>query len=87
MGDLDGAASAYEAALAGFAEAGSVSWQDRTRTRSDLAILYRTRGDVARALPLQQQVVDELLLLVGEDHPDVKEARAELALLRKLQKG
>jgi hypothetical protein len=87
MGELDGAASAYESALAGFAEARSVSWKDRTRTRSDLAILYRTRGDVARALPLQQQVLDELLPLVGEDHPDVQEARAELALLRKLQKG
>jgi hypothetical protein len=45
------------------------------------------RGDVARALPLQQQVLDELLPLVGEDHPDVQEARAELALLHKLQKG
>jgi hypothetical protein len=87
MGDLDGAGSAYESALAGFAEAGSFSWKDRTRTRSDLAILYRMRGDVARALPLQQQVLDELLPLVGEDHPDVQEARAELALLRKLQKG
>jgi tetratricopeptide (TPR) repeat protein len=87
MGDLDGAAAAYEAALAGFTEGGGANWQDRTRTRSDLAILYRTRGDVARALPLQQQVLDELLPLVGEDHPDVQEARAELALLRKLQKG
>jgi hypothetical protein len=83
MGDLDGAAAAYEAALAGFAEAQSKGWQDRTRTRSDLAILYRTRGDAARALTLQQQVLDELLPLVGEDHPDVQEARAELALLRK----
>jgi hypothetical protein len=87
MGDLDGAAAAYEAALAGFAEAQSKGWQDRTRTRSDLAILYRTRGDTARALTLQQQVLDELLPLVGEDHPDVQEARAELALLRKLQKS
>jgi hypothetical protein len=87
MGDLDGAAAAYEAALAGFAEAQSKGWQDRTRTRSDLAILYRTRGDAARALTLQQQVLDELLPLVGEDHPDVQEARAELALLRKLQES
>jgi hypothetical protein len=87
MGDLDGAAAAYEAALAGFAEAQSKGWQDRTRTRSDLAILYRTRGDAARALTLQQQVLDELLPLLGEDHPDVQEARAELALLRKLQKS
>jgi tetratricopeptide (TPR) repeat protein len=87
MGDLDGAAAAYETALAGFAEARTTLWEDRTRTRSDLAILYRTRGDYARALPLQQQVLDELLPLVGEDHPDVKEARAELALLHKLKHG
>jgi tetratricopeptide (TPR) repeat protein len=86
MGDLDGAAAAYETALAVFAEGGSYRWQDRIRTRSDLAILYRTRGDVAHALALQQQVLDELLALVGEDHPDVKEARAELALLHKLHK-
>jgi len=87
LGELDGAAAAYEAALAGFGDGRSGNWKDRTRTRSDLAILYRTRGDAARALALQQQVLDELLPLLGEDHPDVKEARAELALLRKLQKG
>jgi tetratricopeptide (TPR) repeat protein len=87
LGDFDGAASAYEAALAGFGEGRTGNWRDRTRTRSDLAILYRTRGDIARALPLQQQVLDELLPLVGEDHPDVKEARAEIALLQKLQQG
>lgn len=87
LGELDGAAAAYEAALAGFGDGRSGGWKDRTRTRSDLAILYRTRGDAARALALQQQVLDELLPLLGEDHPDVKEARAELALLRKLQKG
>jgi len=87
LGELDGAAAAYEAALAGFGDGRSGNWKDRTRTRSDLAILYRTRGDAARALALQQQVLDELLPLLGEDHPDVIEARAELALLRKLQKG
>jgi tetratricopeptide (TPR) repeat protein len=87
MGDLDGAAAAYEAALAGFAEGSSANWQERTRTRSDLAILYRMRGDAARALTLQQQVLDELLPLLGEDHPDVKEARVELALLHKQQKS
>jgi len=87
MGDLDAAAGAYEAALAGFGDGRSGNWRDRTRTRSDLAIVYRTRGDVARALALQQQVLDELLPLVGEDHPDVKEARAELALLRARQHG
>jgi tetratricopeptide (TPR) repeat protein len=86
MGDLDGAAAAYEAALAGFVDGRNAGWEDRTRTRSDLAILYRMRGDVARALPLQQQVLDELLPLVGEEHPDVKEARAEIALLQKSQR-
>jgi tetratricopeptide (TPR) repeat protein len=87
MGDLDGAAGAYEAALAGFGEGWSSNWRDRTRTRSDLAIVCRMRGDAARALALQQQVLDELLPLVGENHPDVKEAREEIALLRKLQQG
>jgi tetratricopeptide (TPR) repeat protein len=87
MGDLDGAAGAYEAALAGFGEGRTSNWRDRTRTRSDLAIVYRMRGDAARALALQQQVLDELLPLVGDKHPDVKEAREEIALLRKLQQG
>lgn len=84
MGDLDGAAAAYQQALAGFPEAGTLRTLDRAHTRSDLAILYRTRGEYAKALPLQQQVLDELLPLVGEAHPDVVEARNELALLRKL---
>jgi tetratricopeptide (TPR) repeat protein len=87
MGDHDGAAGAYEAALAGFGEGHPGNWRDRIRTRSDLAILYRMRGDAARAMQVQQQVLDELLPVLGEDHPDVKEARAELALLRKLQHG
>ncbi len=87
MGELDAAAGTYEAALAGFAEGRVGDWKDRVRTRSDLAILYRMRGDAARAIPLQQQVLDELLPVLGEAHPDVKEARAELALLRKLQGG
>lgn len=82
-GQLDEAAAAYGAALAGYAEGRGVGWEDRTRTRSGLAILYRTRGEHARALALQQQVLDELLPLVGEQHPDVQEARAELALLGK----
>jgi tetratricopeptide (TPR) repeat protein len=87
MGDLEAAAGAYEEALAGFGDGRTSNWRDRTRTRSDLAIIYRTRGDDARALALQQQVLDELLPLVGEDHPDVKEARAELALLHGRQHG
>lgn len=87
MGDLDGATGAYEAAQAGFGEGRTGNWRDRTRTRSDLAILYRMRGDGARALALQQQVLDELLPVVGEEHPDVKQAREEIALLRKLQNG
>jgi tetratricopeptide (TPR) repeat protein len=87
MGDLDGAAGAYEAALAGFGEGRTNNWRERTRTRSDLAIVYRMRGDVTRALSLQQQVLDELLPLVGEDHPDVKEAREEIALLKKPGQG
>jgi tetratricopeptide (TPR) repeat protein len=86
MGEFDGAAAAYEAALAGFGEMRTPPWRDRVRTRSDLAILYRMRGDSARALPLQQQVLDELLPLMGDHHPDVQAARAELALLRKPQR-
>jgi tetratricopeptide (TPR) repeat protein len=87
LGDLDGAAQAYEAALAGFGDGRPGNWQDRTRTRGALAIVARMRKDYARARALQQQVLDELLPLVGEDHPDVQEARAELALLAKLQHG
>jgi tetratricopeptide (TPR) repeat protein len=93
-GDLDAAAVAYEAALARFAEGyngtwpgHTGTWEDRIRTRSALAILCRMRGDATRAQALQQQLLDELLPLFGEEHPDVKEARAELALLRKLQQG
>lgn len=87
MGDLDGAAAAYRQALEGFPVAGYMRSLDRAHTRGALAILYRTRGDYASALPLQQQVLDELLPALGEAHPDVQEARKELALLRKLAGG
>jgi len=83
-GDLDAAAAAYQQALGNFPAAGQLRSLDRAHTRSDLAILYRTRGELAKALPLQQQVLDELLPAVGEDHPDVIEARNEMALLRKM---
>jgi tetratricopeptide (TPR) repeat protein len=87
MGKLDEAATAYQQALGNFPAAGQLRSLDRAHTRSDLAMLYRTRGELAKALPLQQQVLDELLPMVGEDHPDVIEARNELALLRKMAAG
>jgi len=51
------------------------------RVRASLGLLYRARGDTAKALALQQQVRAELLPLVGPQHPDLLEAEREIALL------
>ena len=46
-----------------------------------MALVYRARGDTARALALQQQVKQALLPLLGARHPDVLEAEAQIAQL------
>jgi tetratricopeptide (TPR) repeat protein len=51
------------------------------RVRSDLGLLYRARGETAKALALQQQVRTELLPLVGPQHPDLLETEREIAIL------
>jgi len=49
----------------------------------DLAILYRTKGEPARALPLLQEAMKTMLDQLGPDHPDVLEGEAELARIHK----
>jgi hypothetical protein len=81
---LDEATASCEAALATFGtttlRAGA---ENVNAAKSDLAILLRMRGDTARALALQEEVLQALLPVFGSDHPDVRTAQAELALLRK----
>jgi hypothetical protein len=79
LGRLDEATASCEAALATL----GTTPADVTAAKSDLAILLRMRGDTARALALQEEVLQALLPLLGPDHPDVRTAQAELALLRK----
>lgn len=46
-----------------------------------LAILYRSQGKPARALPLQLAAYPKLLTWLGPDHPDVIESESELSQL------
>jgi tetratricopeptide (TPR) repeat protein len=59
---------------------------DATRTETDLAILYRMRGEPERALPLQEEALKAMLPLLGSEHPDVLETQDELALIYKALK-
>jgi tetratricopeptide (TPR) repeat protein len=80
---FDEAMTNYEAA---YATLGAVLPPDASNlnaARSDLAILQRMRGNTARALALQEEVLKALLPVFGPDHPDVRTTQAELALLRK----
>jgi hypothetical protein len=83
LGRLDEGAAACEAALAAFGTTRSATWSDVNAAKSDLAVLARMRGDTARALALQEEVLKALLPLLGPEHPDVLAAQAELAALRK----
>lgn len=54
-----------------------------SRVQFDLGILYRLRGEPARALPLQEAAMKSMLPLLGGEHPDVADSEAELARIHK----
>ncbi|MDN4058643.1 tetratricopeptide repeat protein [Massilia sp. YIM B02769] len=81
LGRLDLALPLYEKALDHYPAAGGANVYDIERVRADMALVYRARGDTARALALQQQVKQALLPLLGARHPDVLEAEAQIAQL------
>jgi hypothetical protein len=70
----------YQQALLNYTQA-QADPLDMALVRSDLAMLYRARGDDERAAPLQQQALDVLLPAYGAAHPDVVECARELVLL------
>jgi len=83
LNELAQAEQMYDEALTLFATHAPAHPATLTRTQTDLAILYRTRGEPARALPLQQEAMRAMLDQLGPDHPDVRESEAELARIRK----
>jgi len=52
---------------------------------NDLAQLYQTQGEYARAEPLLLQVRDMRAKTLGENHPDVARSLNNLALLYVMQ--
>lgn len=82
LGRLDAALPLYEQALRNYPSAGAANVYAIERVRGDMALVYRARGEHARALALQQQVRDTLLPLLGARHPDVREAESEIAALK-----
>jgi tetratricopeptide (TPR) repeat protein len=90
VGELQHALGRHELALALYQQSlashevsgyGGLRIYEVLRVRSDLALLYRARGETAKALALQQQVRAELLPLVGARHPDLLEAEREIAAM------
>jgi tetratricopeptide (TPR) repeat protein len=47
--------------------------------RNDLATAYRTAGDLDRAIPLYEQVLEDTRRALGEDHPHTLAFRSDLA--------
>ena len=81
LGRLDLALPLYEQALQNYPSSAGSNVYAIERVRGDMALVYRARGDRARALALQQQVHATLLPLLGAQHPDVREAQSEIAAL------
>ncbi len=81
LGRPDLALPLYEQALQNYPSSAGSNVYAIERVRGDMALVYRARGDRARALALQQQVHATLLPLLGAQHPDVREAQSEIAAL------
>lgn len=82
LGRLDLALPLYEQALHNYPSSSGANVYAIERVRGDMGLVYRARGEHARALALQQQVHATLLPLLGARHPDVREAESEIAALR-----
>ncbi len=72
----------YRAALALFQKTDSSNLVPLIHTRTGLAILLRTRGDLAAALPLQQEALTLMKKTYAPDHPERLECERELTQLR-----
>lgn len=74
------AEAGYLRAIALYADV-HIAYPEMLRPTLDLAILYRSQGKPAQALPLQLSAYPKLLAWLGPGHPDVIESEAELAQL------
>lgn len=81
LGQQDQALALYEQSARDYRATGAIHLYRLERVHAAMALIYRARGDTARALALQQQVRAVLLPLLGARHPDVLEAEAEIAAL------
>jgi hypothetical protein len=86
LNELDAAEAMYLKARAQFEKTGAVRQIEAVRIATDLAVLYRGRGEPERALPLQEAALKAMLPALGSEHPDVIESQDELALLYKALK-
>lgn len=83
QGDLEQAQQAYLQALDLLAQHRPIDPLKVSRVQFDLAMLYRVRGEPARALPLLQEAMKTMLPLLGAEHPDVVDSEVELARIHK----
>jgi len=81
LGEYEEALALYEQCIGDDPGGSALRLYKTSRMRAGMALIYRARGDTARALALQQQVRAELLPLLGARHPDVLEAETQIAAL------
>lgn len=81
--DPEQAQRSYAEALDLLAQYPQIDPLQTSRVQFDLGMLYRVRGEPARALPLQQAALKTMLARLGPDHPDVVDAEGELARIHK----
>jgi tetratricopeptide (TPR) repeat protein len=88
LNQLPEAEKQYRSALALFAKDKGGDPAALIHTRTGLAILLRTSGDAAAALPLQQAALADMKKAYPGNHPERLESERELAQLRlALRKG
>ncbi|MFE5709625.1 tetratricopeptide repeat protein [Streptomyces sp. NPDC056501] len=57
---------------------------DTLASRNNLAGVYESAGDLARATPLYEQTLADRVRVLGEDHPDTLTSRNNLAYTYKV---
>ncbi|NLH71117.1 MAG: tetratricopeptide repeat protein, partial [Brooklawnia sp.] len=52
---------------------------DTLTSRNNLAYAYESAGDLARAISLYEETLNDCIRVLGEDHPDTLTSRNNLA--------
>ena len=64
---------------------GHLNHPDTLGSRNNRAAAYERAGDLGRAIPLFEQALADFVRVLGEDHPQTKIVRDNLAAARQQQ--